>query len=72
MFLLSTNIGISIYLVSFWDIPGKIPYMISTSSKERSVSSVSVVSVVHLHCQNILKKYKMGNFCQNVPKKSLL
>ena len=45
-------------------------YMISTSCKGRPVSFVSIVSFVHLLCQNIFKKYKMGNClskCANKP-----
>ena len=36
-------------------------YMISSLNKGRCVSFVSVVSVVHFHCENILKKFKTGN-----------
>ena len=70
MFSWSANIGFSIYLVSFWNNRGETLYMISTSSKGSCVSLVSVVSAVHLHCQNILKNYKMGNClskCANKP-----
>ena len=45
-------------------------YMILTSSNRRGAFLVCAVSNVHLHYQNILKKYKIGSFlskCINKP-----